>query len=265
MNFYKINTTRHPLLGGLLVGSLVLGATLLSATASAQEPSAQEIAPSADAHISAGQKAPTLGWSKESALLATVRSATYETPHDSFDAFGGDATYTGVQVEVGYDFGAALLPGLRGYIIYSGGGHPSISRFDGALDLKWRRDLVMAAVDFGPELWGVFRPSLRVGGGYSLQTLKTEVHKTARTGRVPGAAGFGAVNLALYTPREFLGSAQVGLVVEAGGMLQTGATFDNMEENGSTGGDWTHKQASLGELNASGRFATVGVELNISF
>lgn len=272
MNFYIRTQTRHPLLSGLLVRSFFLGAmllstTLLSTTANAQEPNAQDAAPAADANISAAQKAPTptLAWSDANALIATMRSATYDTPSDSFDAFGNDAIYIAAQFEVGYDFGDALLPGLRGYMIYSAGGYSTRSRFDGALDLRWRRDLVMAAADFGPELWGVFRPSLRLGGGYSLQTLKTEIHNTARTGRAHGAAGFGSVNLELYTPKGFLGRAQVGVVVEAGGMLQTGATFDTMKESGSGDGGWTHEQASLGELNASGRFVTAGAELIINF
>jgi len=246
----------------LWVGSAFLGAMLLSIPASAQQ-----AAPVAAAQLSArpSSPTPTLAWSQENALFLALRSTTYATPDASFDALGSKTGYLGAQFEVGVDLGEALLPGFRGYLIYSGGGYPDRARFGGELELSWERHMVMVAADYGPELWGIFRPSVRLGGGYSLQTLQTDISGITRTGHAHGVAGFGSVNLELFTPKGFLGRAQVGLVVEYGGMLQTGATFDEMEAPDGSEGDWTHQQASMGELRGSGSFATAGAELRINF
>ncbi|AWV90243.1 hypothetical protein DN745_13255 [Bradymonas sediminis] len=240
----------------------MLGATLMSAPASAQEAVSAE---PAEATIKMREPTPTLTWSQEDAIIINIRSATYDTPDDSFDAFGSDANYMAGQIEVGYDLGAILLPGLRGYLIYSGGGFEKQSRFNGALDLGWRRDMVMVAADYGPELWGFFRPSLRLGGGYSVQTLDTTIDGIERQDRGHGAAGFGALSLEFFTPKGFLSNVQVGVVVEAGGLLQTNATFDEMEVDGGEDDGWAHEQTSLGTLKASGKFVTAGAEVIVSF
>src|SRR5690554_5100608 len=138
MNCYKITQT-HPLWSGLLVGSFVLGATLLSTPVSAQE-----AVPEAELSVrqAAPTPTPTVAWSEDNALFFSLRSATYETPDASFDAVASADGYLAAQLEVGYDLGAVLLPGLRGYAIYSGGGYPDRSRFGGALDLSWERHLL---------------------------------------------------------------------------------------------------------------------------
>lgn len=262
MNCLKMTQNRHLVLSGMVVGTFFLGATLLSTTANAQDNAA-----AGDANLSVRHEEPTprVQWSDTNGLVVSIRSATFETPDDSFDAFGGDADYTGGQVEVGYDFGATVVPGLRGYLIYSGGGYATKSRFGGQVDLGWRRDLLMVAADFGPELWGFFRPSIRFGGGYARQTLETEIGGIDRTGHDHGIAGFGAVSLEFFTPRGFFNGFQIGLAVEAGGLLQSSASFDEMQTDGGTNGDWSHRQVDLGELSASGRFVSAGAELIVPF
>lgn len=245
---------------GLWVGSIILGATLLASPASAQEDAAAELS------VRQTPRAPTIAWSQQSAMFVTLRSATATTPDASFDAISEKSGYVGPQLEVGVDLGEAVLPGLRGYAIYSGGGYPQRARLGGELELTWSRQMLMLAADYGPELWGVFRPSLRLGGGYSLQSLETDIRGVTRHGFAHGLVGFGALNLALYTPRGLLGRMQVGLVAEYGGLLQTGASFEDMEQpEGHSDGDWTHQQASLGELRGSGQFVTAGAELRIDF
>ncbi len=226
------------------VGCL-LAALCISTGASAQQPPAP---------------AP-VQWSQRGELHVELRLPSYLTSDPSFDALSDDEQYTGGLLAVGYDLDKwTRVPGLRGYLAYAGGGL-SPSRFDGQMQLDWNRALFMAMADWGPQLWGFVRPSVRLGAGYALQSLDVTTTGATKSDYAHDLAGLGSLGLEVSTPHPLWGSMRLGLTGEFGYLAQTTATFDEL--GGSSGG-WNRQEAALGDLNANGWFWDVGVGLSFA-
>jgi hypothetical protein len=265
MNFLMTNGFAR-----LLICACFAASAFVSADARAQQPS-ENANPDADLRVEqeldsgreseAAVVAPTVYWSEQAALVLSMRSATFDLSDESFEAFGDD-DYTSGQVEVGYGLGESLLPGLRGFVIYSGGGIGTRRLFGGELRMDWRRDLFMLAAGWGPELWGFFRPSVRLGGGYALQSVEMETSGPKMTDYAHDLAGFAAISVEFFTPENFLGAFRLGLLVESGYLAQTSANFDEFSRDGD---GWTQQEAALGDLSASGEFFNIGVGLTLPF
>ena len=202
-------------------------------------------------------------WSERNELIAEFRGPTFYATDSTFDAVSDDDTYSDAMLGVGYDLGERTVPGLRGLFLFHGGGL-SQDRFQGATQLDWHRNLFLVGADWGPELWGVFRPAVRLGAGYALQNLEVNTTGPTRDDYAHDLAGLGQVTFALSTPRDWLGPVSVGFIGGLGYLAQTSATFDELEAGYGGEDPWTYEQADLGEINASGVFWDLGVSVRLA-
>ena len=128
---------------------------------------------------------------------------------------------------------------------------------------------LMVGADWGPRLWGFFRPSARVAAGYAWSHLQIDTPDTQSTPeREDWAHDFVAsASLGVGVEYRFGGSGPVGqpelrsnqwtlgLGLRGGYMWQTEATFDEMgidEDQLSEEDPWTRAEASAGSLDLGG-------------
>jgi hypothetical protein len=232
------------------IGCLV-AAACLSTSAFAQN---------ADVQASAQLDPEPVAFSEEPELLFELRVPSFYPTDSSFDAFSDDDHYTGGMLGAGYDIGSFTVPGLRAYLLYVGGGADQ-SRFNGDLELSWTRNLFMAAADWGPELWGVFRPSARVGAGYALQALEVDTATSIKDDYAHDIVGLGSVGFEVSTPKKMFSGVQLSILGEFGYQAQTNATWDELEGGGN--GGFETQEASLGDLNTNGVFWDLGLGLRV--
>ncbi|MFW5967951.1 MAG: hypothetical protein ACOCV2_10550 [Persicimonas sp.] len=200
----------------------------------------------------------TYTFEEETRLIFEARSTGFNFAHSSFDALTDYNAHPTGHFGVGYGL-SEWVPGLRGYVYYAGTGlFPD--RFGGELDMRWRRDMFLLAVDYGPEFWGFLRPSVRGGLGYALQTLDVWTDSTNKRDTAHDPVAFGSVGLEAYTSRWLPGSARAGLMTELGYLLQTPANFDGVQTRREDD-EWDRQPADYGNLHTSGLFWSLGIGL----
>jgi hypothetical protein len=234
-----------------LLITLAVAAALMAtgATAGAQQ---------ADVEESTSSRAPMVQYSTDPELIFELRGQSFYTRDASFHALSDDQLHGGGHLSAGIDLGAWTVPGLRGHLVYMGGGVDR-SRFDDLVEFDWRRDVFMVAADWGPELWGVFRPSVRLGAGYAMQNLDVNSGGSTLEDRTHDLAALGAVGLEFYTRRGYLGAARIGFIGNFGYMAQTAATFDELEADSDD--DFERQPVNFGALNTNGLFWDIGLGL----
>lgn len=215
--------------------------------------------------------APAIGRAaeKDDELILEVLALSLYAPSDSVDAVSDDGWLEGISLGLGYDLTNYVAPGLRGYVLFDAIGE-SKERFDGGVNLDWSRQVVMLAGDYGPDLWGMFRPSVRLGLGYATQGL--QVQSGGASGakyhdRTHDLAALGAVGFELYIPystQEVGGSIfkrfTVGLSGHVGYMLQTTAEFDELEAADDA---WQHAPLNVGGLDMDGVYWNLGLAVRV--
>lgn len=238
---------------GMMVLAGFLGAGLVSVDASAAEPESLVVS------------------APQNELIVEIHSAMLHPMSDSVDALSDDHWFEGVSLGLGYDLSYLVLPGLRGFVLYEAVGK-SQERFDGALDLDWMRQVVMVAADYGPDLWGFVRPSVRLGAGYATQKLHLTTNRAESTrpsDRTHDLAATGAVGLELYIPfgddpagSLFFNKVTFGLGGHVGYMFQTTAEFDELTRSGDS---WQQEPLQLGELDMNGLYWNLGLTVRVRF
>ncbi len=215
--------------------------------------------------------APADGWAaeKDDELILEVRGFSLYASSDSADAISDDGVLEGISLGLGYDLSNYVVLGLRGYVLFDATGE-SKSRFDGAVNLDWERQVVMLAADYGPDLRGMFRPSVRLGLGYATQKL--QIQSGVQTGskytdHTHDLAALGAVGFELYIPystQEQGGSIfkrfTLGLSGHVGYMLQTNAEFDELEASDDS---WQPAPLNVGALDVDGVYWNLGLTMRV--
>ncbi len=215
--------------------------------------------------------APADSWAaeKDDELVLEVRGFSLYAPSDSVDAISDDGLLQGVSLGLGYDLTNYVVPGLRGYVLFDAMGE-SKARFDGAANLEWSRQVVMLAADYGPDLWGMLRPSVRLGLGYATQKLQMQSEGSTDSryeDHTHDLAALGAVGFELYFPYstdEEGGSIFKRFTLGVGGhvgyMFQTVAEFDELE---ATGDSWQRAPMNFGELDVNGVYWNLGLVVRV--
>lgn len=202
-------------------------------------------------------------------LILEVHATSVHPGSDSVDAISDDGMIEGVALGLGYDLSGLVLPGLRGFVLFDAIGQ-STERFNGAAQLDWERQVVMVAADYGYDLLGFLRPSVRVGAGYATQKLG--VHTSGAGGsrfvdRTHDLAATGAVGLELFVPfgddpegRLFFNRVTLGLGGHFGYMYQTAAEFDELEADGDS---WQREALNFGALDMNGLYWNLGLTVRV--
>lgn len=195
-----------------------------------------------------------------------------------FDLIEADDYLTSVSLGAGYDL-SAQIPGLSALFLYqiSAADFDQGQRLGKAPLLSWSQSRFMLAAEYGPELWGFFRPFGRAGAGYALQSLSLMTGPGAQHDYAHDLAGFGALGFELFMPTGLIGSSpdsawlkhvKIGLHGQYGYMLQSDAQFDELESDPdslSEDDPWQREPTQLGSLNTSGMFWSFGAMLRVSF
>jgi hypothetical protein len=198
-----------------------------------------------------------------SELALELRVNTQYVTDPSFDALSDENYTVGTQLAIGYDLSLAGIPGLRAYLLFDGTGQDQ-SRFNNALDLTWERTALMLAADYGPDLWGFFRPSARIGAGYVTQGLEVYTSGRNLTDRAHDFGALGALGFELYVPySEAFSRATFGLTGQLGYFFQTRATFDGLTAEQDDNDPWIREPVDFGTLNTNGLFWNLGLVVRI--
>lgn len=194
----------------------------------------------------------------------------------SYDAFDGDGTHGSMNLGVSYA-PSALVEGLELVALYQRNLFEGTShRFDSAMRLNWAQRRLMLGVDWGTMIARVLRPSVRLGAGYSLQSLEVLTSGQPLYDNAHGFTAFGALGLGARIPvsaasdpdQSLVDRVSLGLQAHYGYQFQTEATFDQLRasENAYAEDDpWTRQDVSLGSVNTSGLFWDCGASLHFSF
>ncbi len=207
-----------------------------------------------------------------SGLLVDLRIGSTYAEDDSFDALNDDDTIGLYQLGIGYDL-AEFVPGLRAFFVYEVNLPEAefMDRFGGAVELDWRRHRFMALGDYGREFFGFLRPAVRLGAGYSLQSLDARIgnqpdmsdfaHDLVVQGSLAAEAGWDVGAIAGLPLR-------ISLVGQWGYQFQTEGEFDELEfDEDAFGADdpWDREQLALGGVNTNGYFWDLGVGFRLAF
>lgn len=206
---------------------------------------------------------------KDDEIILEVQSFSLHTVSDSVDAISNDGMFEGISLGLGYDLSNYVVSGLRGYVLFDATGETT-ERFDGVVNLDWERQVYMLGADYGPDLWGMFRPSVRLGLGYATQSF--QVQSGGLTGstyndRAHDLAALGAVGAELYIPYatkveggSIFKRFTLGLSGHVGYMVQTAAEFDELKV---TDDSWQHASLNVGELNLNGVYWNLGLLVRV--
>lgn len=195
-------------------------------------------------------------------IFVELRVPTRYATDASFDALSDDNAVTTAQLGAGYDLSRWTVDGLRAYLLYSSVVE-DVDRFSGTVGLAWTQYQFLAAADWGPTLWQVLRPSVRLGGGYSLQEIELDIDTGQRDDFAHDVIGFGAVGVTALTPPGLVALGQFGLSTQVGYSIQTAATFDELDSE--DGGGWDRRDIVLGDLDTDGVFWDVGATWQYAF
>lgn len=201
-----------------------------------------------------------------SELALELRINTHYITDASFDALSDENSTVGAQLAIGYDLSALGLPGLRSYLVYEGTGQTT-SRFDRSLDLQWERANLMLAADYGPDLFGFFRPSVRLGAGYVTQFLMVSSSGPDLFDRAHDFGAFGALGFEAYIPySNTFSRVTFGLNGQYGYNWQTQASFDNLRAGDDAYDEedpWERQSVDVGTLQTRGQFWNIGLVARI--
>lgn len=206
----------------------------------------------------------------ENDLSVDMRIQTVYNEDSSYDGFSDYERMLTFHLAVGHEL--AAVPGLRASIAYqkSMPVHDG-NRFSGDLELDWQQYHFLALIDWGPTLWEIFRPYVRLGGGYALNTLTATTpehsfHDWAHDIGYTGSVGFEAL-LGGKKLRENLGLS-FAILGQFGYQGQTGADFGELSIDEDTLGEddpWSRADLSVGTLNTSGLFWDLGFGVRLAF
>ncbi|MBA2664371.1 MAG: hypothetical protein H0U74_18930 [Bradymonadaceae bacterium] len=201
-------------------------------------------------------------------LIVEGRINTTFITDTSFDALSNENHVVGTWLGVGYDLGAYVLPGFRAYVLLDSTGL-SRERFNGALSMDWSRQVLMAAADYGPDLWGFFRPSVRVGAGWATQSLTLASANPSVHDRTHDLAATAALGFELYVPYTndpagppLFNTITFGLGGHFGYMAQTTANFNDLRADDDAYADsdpWQRAGSNFGELDIDGLYWNLGL------
>lgn len=157
------------------------------------------------------------------------------------------------------------VPGLRAGLLYKTSELLGPPRLGNNLQLDWSMQQVLAMADYGPTLFGYLRPSIRLGLGYSLQTIDVELNKVGHSDWAHDFAYFASGNVEMtwavyHTENTVL---RLGLSGELGYQGQTNAMFDELEREKSD--TWDRQAPALGSLKTDGLLWSFGANLNFGF
>ncbi len=190
-------------------------------------------------------------------------AATVYPISPSFTIVSDTTTISDGRLGLGYAFGDDVVPGLRAYLVYSGGAQ-SATRFDNDLNFEWSRNLYLAGVGWGYEIQEFFRPFLRTLFGYAHQQLSLETPSGDFSQPGHDFAVLSSGGFEIYFPYQREGESNAGFSrrltfgfdAELGYLWQTPAVYDNLQR---TSDDWQRSGADIGVLNANGFFWSAGI------
>jgi len=216
---------------------IILGALIASATASAE---------------------PTQG------LFLEMRMGGHVAEDASVDAVSNENVIPMFQLVAGAQI--PMVEGLRVGVIYKVKAEElAPSRFGNTLNVDWDWTQVLAFGDYGIDLFGFLRPSLRVGLGYSNQYIGVTLNNRLHEDSAHDLAYMASLNLESKFKIHEGEATQLHLSVlgEFGYQGQTTATFDELERDGSD--EWDRQAPSFGDLHTDGLLWSFGVGLIVTF
>lgn len=196
----------------------------------------------------------------------------------SFDLIESDDYLSSVSLGGGYML-SQIVPGLTvlGLFQSSVRAVEQGERLGRSPLLEWSQQRFMVAAEYGPELFGFFRPFARVGGGYALQSMTLNTSDGALFDYAHDLAGFGALGVEVFVPTAHLANSpdtawlsklKVGLHGQYGYTLQSTAQFDELrvdEDSLSESDPWQRDPVNVGTLSADGMFWSFGALARWSF
>ncbi|QED28294.1 hypothetical protein FRD01_13855 [Microvenator marinus] len=157
------------------------------------------------------------------------------------------------------------LPELRAGVIYQGNVEERVPYRLTDLQFDWQLQQVMAFADYGVELFGFLRPSVRAGLGYSNQFVEVELNRSLYSDYAHDLVYMATANIdASFTIHQTPNFAlRLAGLFELGWLGQTAAEFDELERDKND--EWDRVPPTLGELNINGLRWSVGVGLEAAF
>lgn len=198
------------------------------------------------------------------------------TSDANFDAFDANATYGNMNFGVSWA-PDALVEGLEFVALYQRNlTEGTTDRFGGSMRLDWEQRRLMLGVDWGVMVARILRPSIRVGAGYSLQSLEVRTSGLSIYDNAHGVSALGALGLGARIPigaandpsQSLINRVSLGLQAHYGYQFQTEATFDQLRADKDAYGEddpWTRQDVNLGSVDTSGRFWDCGASLYFAF
>ncbi len=202
-------------------------------------------------------------------LIVDLRMQSHYLNDDSIFAVKDNDVVGYSHLSVGHALDS-VLPGLRVYFSFETALTEEVNRLGGSLTSDWGHWNFMLSADYGMDLWGWLRPSVRAGAGYALQSLtltrsgddplEDYAHDFAYTGSVglealwrvtePSAGGF---TLAFMTQFGYFG--------------QTEAEFDELSRSDDDTPDdgFAREDVAVGSIDTSGLFWDIGIGIRLDF
>ena len=201
-------------------------------------------------------------------LGVELGTGRHRVQDESFMAVERTMRHPGISLGLSYAL-ESISPDLEALLWMQSGGQPDggTSSFDNRVVLDWRVQRVMVGGDWGKTYFGVLRPSVRAGVGYSHQRLDyRSVSGPTLTDHAHDVAGFGAIGARLTVPlgeADELGRqrASIGVQFYTGYMAQSAASFDELRTPRAQRDEemWTYEPVSLGDVSTSGIFWNIAV------
>lgn len=202
-----------------------------------------------------------------------LRTSLVHSGDDGYAAISGSGAAAGLGLGVGYELTA--IQGLRVLASYDGDGSMQ-QRFDGDVDALWTRNRLMANMDYGVDIMDdFFRPLVRVGFGYSQQSLEMVTDDVRYRDIDHGLTGLAAGGLEFSIGRSESRSTpldrfSIGANLLLGYVWQSEASFDNMSSTGApeepTDDDpWPRGSYDAGSMQMSGFTWSMGASMRYQF
>lgn len=217
--------------------------------------------------------APALASANELSLKVGFQAQATRQP--GYDAFGRENSIFASNLELGYA-NEEVLPSIQGILVLQGYEDAGYAHrtFDDGLELGLQGQRVMVGADIGVMLGSYFRPSVRLGVGYSHMRLDMTLMDGQRyRDHAHDVVGFGALGGSAMIPlslgqKDRMGRTRwkLGLQSHLGYMAQTRAQFDEMQAVESAEDDpWQRAAIDAGSLPGAGVTFDMSVFMSYRF